>query len=197
MDEALFVCPITYQIMEDPVQTSNGQTFERAAIQEWLRNHNTCPLTNMEITRELTPNIALRGVIAAYLQSIAPPIGPAPIPTATPAETNLVWQESVMAHCHGRDVRDITLLSGRYNILFRNGNLYPLSYSQIRWRLDGTDKRGMCELRNVSEVSKRCWFFINVTEDSCTLHMQFQCLTWFSSIIKLGQARVDVAIIRC
>ena len=32
--------------MHDPVVTASGFTFERMAIEEWLKAHDTCPLTS-------------------------------------------------------------------------------------------------------------------------------------------------------
>ena len=53
--------------MTDPVITTNGQTYERAYIQEWLRLHATDPNTNTVINRRvLIPNFALKGAIEAY-----------------------------------------------------------------------------------------------------------------------------------
>lgn len=41
-----FYCPITGDIMEDPVETSSGHSFERSAIEKWLADgNNLCPLT--------------------------------------------------------------------------------------------------------------------------------------------------------
>jgi hypothetical protein len=61
------VCPITQEVMEDPVITSDGHTFERSAIEAWLGNNNTNPMTGGEITsKALTPNFALRDACAAY-----------------------------------------------------------------------------------------------------------------------------------
>lgn len=36
-DVASFVCPITRQVMKDPVLTPDGHTYERTAIEEWCR----------------------------------------------------------------------------------------------------------------------------------------------------------------
>jgi len=41
-----FLCPITQELMQDPVATADGQIYERKAIEAWLTNHNTSPLTN-------------------------------------------------------------------------------------------------------------------------------------------------------
>jgi U-box domain len=36
-----FICPITQEIMLDPViVTSSGKTYERNAIEQWLKNNN-------------------------------------------------------------------------------------------------------------------------------------------------------------
>ena len=41
-----YLCPITHEIMTDPVNTEAGQTYERAAIESWFReNHSTDPMT--------------------------------------------------------------------------------------------------------------------------------------------------------
>ena len=40
-----YVCPITAEIMTDPVCTLEGFTYERAAITEWLRTNDTSPAT--------------------------------------------------------------------------------------------------------------------------------------------------------
>ena len=37
--EALCTCPILQQIMIDPVNTIEGQTYERSAIEEWFRTN--------------------------------------------------------------------------------------------------------------------------------------------------------------
>ena len=61
------VCPITQEVMDDPVITSDGHTFERSAIEAWLSNNNTNPMTGSEIkSKALTPNFALRDACAAY-----------------------------------------------------------------------------------------------------------------------------------
>jgi len=41
-----FMCPITHEIMHDPVVTVDGQVYERCAIEAWLRlGHCTSPMT--------------------------------------------------------------------------------------------------------------------------------------------------------
>ena len=40
---AEFQCPITEDIMVDPVNSICGHTFDRESIAEWLTKYNTCP----------------------------------------------------------------------------------------------------------------------------------------------------------
>ncbi|KAH0684969.1 hypothetical protein KY285_021706 [Solanum tuberosum] len=63
-----FLCPITLQIMADPVIISTGQTYERESIQQWLdSNHHTCPKTGETLTHlSLAPNFALRNLIEEW-----------------------------------------------------------------------------------------------------------------------------------
>ena len=59
-----FVCPISLEIMQDPVITADGYTFERARIEAWFKHHNTNPLTNVELhSKALIPNKLLKSVI--------------------------------------------------------------------------------------------------------------------------------------
>ena len=44
------VCPITMEIMKDPVIVVNGDSYERVAIETWFTNNITLPTTNEIIT---------------------------------------------------------------------------------------------------------------------------------------------------
>ena len=59
-----FSCPITQSVMVDPATTSDGMTYEREAIERWLTEHDTSPLTGIVLPHKfLTPNYALRSAI--------------------------------------------------------------------------------------------------------------------------------------
>ena len=64
-----FKCPITHEVMEDPVRTVDGRVYERPAIEEWFRRgHETSPLTNARLpSLQLTTDHAFRGAIDEYL----------------------------------------------------------------------------------------------------------------------------------
>jgi hypothetical protein len=64
-----FTCPISQEIMTDPVTTICGHTFERESITTWFRARSTCPCDNTHLaSKHLSPNFALKHAIAAYVQ---------------------------------------------------------------------------------------------------------------------------------
>ena len=70
-----FICPITAEIMTDPVCTSDGFTYERAAITEWLRTKDTSPKTGAKLeSTMLFPNLSLRSVIRAFNETQTGPV---------------------------------------------------------------------------------------------------------------------------
>lgn len=59
-----FLCPIGLEIMKNPVTCSDGYSYERANIEEWLKKCNRSPKTNLTISdTRLVPNNALRSLI--------------------------------------------------------------------------------------------------------------------------------------
>ena len=65
-----YICPITSEIMTDPVSTSDGFTYERAAITEWLRTKKTSPKTGATLeSKALIPNHSLRSIIRAFTEA--------------------------------------------------------------------------------------------------------------------------------
>ncbi|KAI3796483.1 hypothetical protein L1987_39154 [Smallanthus sonchifolius] len=63
-----FYCPITREVMVDPVETTSGHTFERTAIEKWLADgSNLCPLTMIPLDNLiLRPNKTLRQSIEEW-----------------------------------------------------------------------------------------------------------------------------------
>lgn len=69
-----FLCPLTKQIMRDPVTLESGATFEREAILKWFKESDSsgrslvCPVTRKELSStELNPSIALRNTIDEWM----------------------------------------------------------------------------------------------------------------------------------
>jgi tetratricopeptide (TPR) repeat protein len=65
-----FLCPISCEIMEEPVTTLAGNTYEKTHIMAWFRTHQTDPLTNTKLSsKRLVPNNSLRSQIHAWTQA--------------------------------------------------------------------------------------------------------------------------------
>lgn len=63
-----FCCPITGDIMDDPVMDQQGHSYERRAIEAWLTKHQTSPTSRLPLTREqLIPNRSLHDAIETHL----------------------------------------------------------------------------------------------------------------------------------
>ncbi|KAJ9189404.1 hypothetical protein P3X46_000700 [Hevea brasiliensis] len=64
-----FLCPISLQLMRDPVTVSTGITYDRENIERWLFSckNNTCPVTKQVLNDEdLTPNHTLCRLIQSW-----------------------------------------------------------------------------------------------------------------------------------
>ena len=63
-----FSCPITFELMRDPVFIASGHTYDRRSIAKWFQQgHKTCPSTGQRLRNtEITPNFALRNAILEW-----------------------------------------------------------------------------------------------------------------------------------
>lgn len=67
-----FICPLTKQIMREPVSLENGLTYEKSAIERWFQDcrdagkETTCPVTGQVITSPPKPSIAFRNTIEEW-----------------------------------------------------------------------------------------------------------------------------------
>ncbi|KAH6773590.1 plant U-box 17 [Perilla frutescens var. hirtella] len=70
-----FCCPISLELMHNPVIVSTGQTYDRTSIARWLEEgHSTCPKTGqMLVHTRLVPNRALRNLILQWCMANAIP----------------------------------------------------------------------------------------------------------------------------
>nr|XP_043626319.1 U-box domain-containing protein 26-like [Erigeron canadensis] len=63
-----FRCPISLELMTDPVTVATGQTYDRSSIDSWIATGNTtCPVTRLPLTDfTLIPNHTLRRLIQTW-----------------------------------------------------------------------------------------------------------------------------------
>ena len=62
-------CPITLSLMRNPVTASDGQTYEKEAIEKWMKNNNnSSPFTRKPIT-SINPNFAIKNLCEQFMLS--------------------------------------------------------------------------------------------------------------------------------
>ncbi|XP_074565831.1 U-box domain-containing protein 4-like isoform X2 [Curcuma longa] len=66
-----FCCPLSLDLMSDPVIVASGQTYERAFIRKWLdQGINVCPRTHQTLGHtNLIPNYTVKALIANWCES--------------------------------------------------------------------------------------------------------------------------------
>ena len=87
------VCPITQELMREPcLVTTSGRTYERDAINRWIREHGTDPLQRSNSLRleDLAPNLAVRQMVEEFARernggSLPSQIPREPAPASAPA----------------------------------------------------------------------------------------------------------------
>ncbi|XP_065666391.1 uncharacterized protein LOC136087480 [Hydra vulgaris] len=69
--DPVFKCPITLEVMADPVVAADGFTYEKEAIMSWFsKGRKTSPKTNLPLSHtELIPNWSLKYIIEMFVRS--------------------------------------------------------------------------------------------------------------------------------
>ncbi|XP_073147095.1 U-box domain-containing protein 6-like [Henckelia pumila] len=87
-------CPISLQLMYDPVIIASGQTYERVCIEKWFDDgHITCPKTQQQLPHlSLTPNYCVKGLVASWCEQNG-----VPVPCAPPESLDLNYWRLVLS----------------------------------------------------------------------------------------------------
>ncbi|KAF3587300.1 hypothetical protein F2Q69_00031893 [Brassica cretica] len=88
-----FICPISLEIMKDPVTTVSGITYDRQSIVQWLEKVPSCPVTKqpLPLDSDLTPNHMLRRLIQHWcVENATRGVVRIPTPRAPPGKPNLI-----------------------------------------------------------------------------------------------------------
>ncbi|CAN1150141.1 U-box domain-containing protein 17 [Linum perenne] len=94
-----FCCPISLDLMRDPVIISTGQTYDRSSISRWMEEgHCSCPKTGQMLSNtRLVSNKALRNLIMQWCNSQAIPYDP-PENASSDASLELAGKAAVEAN---------------------------------------------------------------------------------------------------
>ncbi|XP_006845220.2 U-box domain-containing protein 45 [Amborella trichopoda] len=99
-----FRCPISLQLMYDPVIISSGQTYERVCIEKWFDDgHDTCPKTQQKLSHlSLTPNYCVKGLIASWCEQNG-----MSVPDRPPESLDFSYWSWVLSQCKSTNSRSI------------------------------------------------------------------------------------------
>ncbi|WZZ20776.1 hypothetical protein YC2023_122163 [Brassica napus] len=62
-----FLCPLLKDVMSEPCVAADGYTYDRRAIEEWLADHRTSPVTNLPLQNtNLLPNHSVYAAIVEW-----------------------------------------------------------------------------------------------------------------------------------
>ncbi|XP_010906325.1 U-box domain-containing protein 21 [Elaeis guineensis] len=105
-----FRCPISLDLMKDPVTVSTGITYDRHSIETWFEVGNqTCPVTNNVLkSEELIPNHSLRRMIQDWCvanRSLGIERIPTPRIPVTPIQVSELLSEIASASRRGDRAR--------------------------------------------------------------------------------------------
>lgn len=179
-----FLCPISRDIMIDPVICADGHTYERQQITHWFEGHHTSPYTNANmVNKTLIPNISLRNLIREWQDN---PVNIPDAPVAGAARVNVPPPPPPPApglnHFYAAGRRFINWLGIERNALFR-----CIISALTRLQLDSlTQKLNIYMPRSDSRQFKLVLFMLVTVFVSCTLgHLRtaiacllFLCLEW-------------------
>ncbi|CAG7909642.1 unnamed protein product [Brassica rapa] len=62
-----FLCPLLKDVMSEPCVAADGYTYDRRAIEEWMQDHRTSPVTNLPLQNiKLLPNHSVYEAIVEW-----------------------------------------------------------------------------------------------------------------------------------
>ncbi|XP_056850356.1 putative U-box domain-containing protein 53 isoform X2 [Raphanus sativus] len=65
-----FLCPLLKDVMSEPCVAADGYTYDRRAVEEWMEDHRTSPVTNLPLQNiNLLPNHTLYTAIVEWRRS--------------------------------------------------------------------------------------------------------------------------------
>ncbi|ORX96291.1 hypothetical protein BCR34DRAFT_619726 [Clohesyomyces aquaticus] len=65
-----YLCPISSELMEDPVKALDNFTYERKAIERWFETHETSPFTRQVLTSvDILPNVQVKNQIQEWAKA--------------------------------------------------------------------------------------------------------------------------------
>lgn len=116
-----FICPMSLQVMADPVICSDGYTYERKAIAVYLRSNDKSPVLGTLLnSKNLIPNITLSKLIRQFIPDVE---------KRSKILSNFLFIPSsvvsiIFSYLPAKTLSRICILSREFNYLGSNQNLW-------------------------------------------------------------------------
>ncbi|XP_061360761.1 U-box domain-containing protein 45-like [Gastrolobium bilobum] len=129
-------CPMSLQLMYDPVIIASGQTYERVCIEKWFGDgHNNCPKTQQKLSHLcLTPNYCVKGLVASWCEQNG-----VPIPEGPPESLELNYWRFALAESETTNSRSVNSVS---SCKLKGIEVVPLEESGISEESEGNGTEG-------------------------------------------------------
>ncbi|MFQ6622569.1 hypothetical protein Gotur_001434 [Gossypium turneri] len=142
-------CPISLQLMYEPVVIASGQTYERICIEKWFSDgHDTCPKTQQKLPHlSLTPNYCVKGLIASWCEQNGVPIPDAPQESLDLNYWRLALSASETANSRSMDnVGSCNLKEAKVVSLEKSGTIKEVEVNE-------SENESQCPQEEVSEIN--------------------------------------------
>ncbi|KAL2559926.1 U-box domain-containing protein 45 [Forsythia ovata] len=118
-------CPLSLQLMYDPVIIASGQTYERICIEKWFSDgHNTCPKTQQQLPHLfLTPNYCVKGLVVSWCEQNG-----IPAPDGPPESLDVNYWGLTLSESDSANSKSLESVG---SCKFRGVKVFPLSDSGI------------------------------------------------------------------
>lgn len=126
-------CPISLQLMYNPVIIASGQTYERICIEKWFSDgHNTCPKTQQELPHlGLTPNYCVKGLVASWCEQNG-----VPIPDGPPESLDLNYWRLALSESESANSKSTGSIA---SCKFKGVKVVPLEDSGVIEEAEGNE----------------------------------------------------------
>ncbi|KAF7131681.1 hypothetical protein RHSIM_Rhsim09G0179200 [Rhododendron simsii] len=150
-----FRCPISLDLMRDPVIIASGHTYNRNSIAQWINSgHQTCPKTGKRLIHmALIPNYALKSLIHQWSQENNVPLIEATSPSSS--KTNYTKRKPMEKEVNHVSATDTAISAVKTTAEFLVGKLATGSTDdqrQAAYEIRLLAKTGMEDRRIIAEA---------------------------------------------
>ena len=170
-------CPISLQLMFDPVIVASGQTYERICIEKWFSDgHNTCPKTQQQLShRCLTPNYCVKGLIASWCEQNGVTIPCAPPDSLDLNYWRLALSDRESTQCRYEDSTNSGNMKGAEVVIHENN---------IIEEIEGNEGESTGEQDDGENVFRKCENFLTILQGEEDLRTKLKVAEQIRGLLK-------------